>query len=191
MKVKWQKGNGNFRLLIAREGAAVDAFPLDGEDYTGNAAFGMGDEVGTGNFVVYQGMDDSVEITGLDPAKTYHFRLFDYNKNFNTGFHSLYQLCDYAAASAKTSTNTSITDLTAQGIRLFPNPVRDVLHLEFSKASGVDQLQLSNLHGQLMRRQAVTGLEAKLDVSDLPAQMYVLTLYKDGRRVGSAKVVIE
>lgn len=189
MNVKWQNGNGPLRVLIAKEGAPVDAFPLDGEDYSGDATFGMGDELGTGNFVVYQGAADSVMITDLDPAKTYHFRLFEYNKSFNTGFHSLYQLCDYAAGSATTSTNTSIADLSELGMKIFPNPTSDQLHIEWKNTQSVDQLILSNVQGQVLHRIAVAGTQAELDLSMLPAQLYFVEFFHKGHRLGAAKVV--
>lgn len=189
MKAKWQNGNGPLRVLIAKEGSAVDAFPLDGEDYTADADFGMGDELGAGNFVVYQGAADSVKITNLDPGKTYYFRLFEYNKSFNTGFHSLYQLCDYASGSATTSTNTSFSSLFEQGVRIFPNPATDLLNIQIPTSLKVDQLKLVNLQGMLIQNKVVDDAEASLDLTALPAQLYILEFFREGHRLGAMKVM--
>ena len=51
---------------MAREGGAVNADPKNGTAYTANAVFGSGTEIGTGNFVVYNGSGTSVNITGLN-----------------------------------------------------------------------------------------------------------------------------
>lgn len=190
MKVKWDKGNGPFRILIAREGAAVDAFPLDGEDYTGDASFGMGDELGTGNYVVYQGDGDSVMITDLDPAKSYHFRLFEYNNSSNTGSHSLYQLCDYESGSATTSTNTSVENLGAGDIRIFPNPTTNSIRVKLPTSLDVNYMQIINLQGKvLIQTHLKNQEEIKLDLSGLPAQVYFLEFFRDANRLGVMKVV--
>jgi endonuclease G, mitochondrial len=49
MTVSWTNGNGTSRLVLAREGAPVDAAPADGTAYTANAAFGSGSEIAPSN----------------------------------------------------------------------------------------------------------------------------------------------
>jgi autotransporter-associated beta strand protein len=82
------RGNGANVLILAREGAAVDATPVDGETYTANTAFGSGDQIGSGNYVVYNGPDSfpSFTLTGLDIATTYHLRAFEYNDASGTKY---------------------------------------------------------------------------------------------------------
>jgi endonuclease G, mitochondrial len=48
MTVSWTNGNGSSRLVLAREGAPVDAAPADGSAYTANAAFGSGSQINPG-----------------------------------------------------------------------------------------------------------------------------------------------
>ena len=45
LTVSWTNGNGSSRLVVAREGAPVDAVPVDGTSYTANSAFGSGSEI--------------------------------------------------------------------------------------------------------------------------------------------------
>ena len=68
-------GNGDNILIIAHSSAAVDADPVDGTSYTANATFGSGTEIGTGNYVVFNGAAGSlpVTVTGLTEGTTYHF----------------------------------------------------------------------------------------------------------------------
>jgi hypothetical protein len=62
----WQKGTFGTRVIVlAHEAGAVDADPVDANEYTANAAYGSGDEIGTDNFVVYVGTGISVTVTGL------------------------------------------------------------------------------------------------------------------------------
>lgn len=70
-------GDGSNRLLLAKQGSAVDADPMDGVSYNQDANFGVGSEIGTGNFVVGSG-SGPVTVTGLGEGP-YHFRLYEFN----------------------------------------------------------------------------------------------------------------
>jgi CubicO group peptidase (beta-lactamase class C family) len=90
--VNWSNGNGTNRLLVVKADSSINAFPLDGTDYTANAAFGSGNSVGNNNYVVYNGTGNSVTVTGLTANKKYYFRVIEYNKNSTTGNNALYLL---------------------------------------------------------------------------------------------------
>ena len=56
LDVTWNRGSGDGVIVLAREGTAVDADPVDGVEYgDADPIFGNGPEVGTGNYVVYVG----------------------------------------------------------------------------------------------------------------------------------------
>lgn len=77
--ISWTKGNGNGRIVLIKQGSAVDVNPVDGTTYTASASFGSGDEIGTGNYVVYLGSGDTVSVTGLSTGTAYHVRVFEKN----------------------------------------------------------------------------------------------------------------
>lgn len=81
MTLNWTNGNGNGRIVVVRAGGAVNTDPTSGTSYTGNAAFGSGSQIGTGNYVVYAGTGatNSVAITGLSANTTYHIAVYEYN----------------------------------------------------------------------------------------------------------------
>lgn len=79
--LEWSNGNGDRRLLILKEGSAVDGNPTDGTAYSANPQFGIGEEIGTGNFVVFAGPINLVNIQNLKPWTTYHVKAFEYNDN--------------------------------------------------------------------------------------------------------------
>lgn len=96
VKLRWKNGNGAQRLVLAKEGSPINAFPLDGTDYTWDADFGDGSALGGNTFVVYSGTGNEVTVTGLTPKKKYYFRVIEYNKNSATGNYALYTLGDNA-----------------------------------------------------------------------------------------------
>jgi len=79
LRLKWTNGNGTRRLVLGKQGSAVNASPVDGTSYSADASFGSGSELGTGNFVVFSSTIDSVAVTGLNMNSTYHFSVFEYN----------------------------------------------------------------------------------------------------------------
>ncbi|HEV7779768.1 MAG TPA: T9SS type A sorting domain-containing protein [Chitinophagaceae bacterium] len=79
LQLTWTNGSGNSRLVLMKQGSAVNANPADNGAYTANTAFGAGTQLGTGNYVVYKAAGNSVTITGLIPNTVYHFAVFEYN----------------------------------------------------------------------------------------------------------------
>jgi len=77
--ISWTNGNGPRRVVVLREGSAINTNPADDATYTGNTVFGAGDEIGTGNFVVYGGTGSTVNITGLNPGSHYFAEIFEYD----------------------------------------------------------------------------------------------------------------
>lgn len=71
-------------IVIARQGGAPSAnggIPVDGTVYTANSAFGSGDIIGTGNYVVYKGTGTSVTVTGLSTCTQYCFDVYVFRGN--------------------------------------------------------------------------------------------------------------
>jgi len=79
MDVSWTNGNGTNRLVIVKEENEVNTNPNDLTSYSANAALGNGDELGSGNFVVYNGNGNNFTLTGLSEGTTYHLRIYEYN----------------------------------------------------------------------------------------------------------------
>jgi PKD repeat protein len=81
MTLSWTRGSGDHVMVVAREGNAVNPPPTDGTAYTANAAFASGSEIGTGNYVVYNGDGSSVNITGLNSGVSYYFAIYEYSSS--------------------------------------------------------------------------------------------------------------
>jgi len=77
--VKWTNGDGTNRLVIVRQGNAVNAVPSDGTTYTASNTWTAGQEIAPGNYVVYNGTSDSVNIINLATATTYHVAVYEFS----------------------------------------------------------------------------------------------------------------
>jgi hypothetical protein len=78
VQVNWSNGGGKGRIVVMKQGSAVSATPSNSTTYTANAAFGSGDDLGSGNFVVYRGTGSSVNVSGLSLSTTYHVAIYEY-----------------------------------------------------------------------------------------------------------------
>lgn len=105
----WTVGNGDATIILAKQGVAVDAVPEILNAYAADGSFGLGTELGTGNFVVYNGDAATVQVTDLIQGTVYHFAAYAFNTTNNC-----YYLVDPALANATTSSsNDSDSDIAA------------------------------------------------------------------------------
>ena len=77
--VNFSGGNGAKRILVAKALTAVNSNPVDGTTYTANSIFGLGTQLGTGNYAVYVGTGNTQLVSGLTAGTTYHFAVYEFN----------------------------------------------------------------------------------------------------------------
>jgi hypothetical protein len=81
---------------------------------------------------------------------------------------------------------TSIQEESLSGISVFPNPVRDVLHIEGERLEG---LRLYDISGREVLRSSSLRKDGEVDLSHLPQGVYLLELWFEDGRKGVHKVV--
>jgi len=86
---------------------------------------------------------------------------------------------------AEPLTNVEIAD--APLARAYPNPVDDVLTLEF-EAPGAYHLSLADVTGKIVLRQIAESPTIRIDVGNYPAGVYLLTI-DDGKRRSVVRIV--
>jgi hypothetical protein len=67
---------------------------------------------------------------------------------------------------------TGVVELDDEGIEIYPNPVVDMLLI-----SGLTNPVIGgiyNIHGQLLLRAPIEGTSGEIDLSDLPAGVYMI-----------------
>lgn len=134
----WTFGNGANRLIIARLGSPVTALPVNGIDYIANNTFGLGNEISTGQFVVYKGSNSSFGLNGLIPSSTYYIAIFEFN---GTGFSTEYLTAAYLSGSCSTLSapaaqvsSFTITNITGNSMKLNFTPGSGSSRLVLAKA---------------------------------------------------------
>lgn len=73
------KGNGARRIVLAKLASAVNSNPLDSFAYSAKDTFGLGSQIGAGNFVIYNDTGNTVTVRGLNAGASYYFTVFECN----------------------------------------------------------------------------------------------------------------
>ena len=60
--ISWTNGNGAKRIVLIKSSSAVNASPVNNTTYVPDTYFTSGDQIGTGNYVVYNSTGSSIDI---------------------------------------------------------------------------------------------------------------------------------
>ena len=81
LTVNWTRGNGDSVIVVGRLTATGAITPVQGTRYISNPIFGTGTGkqiTGAGNFVVYVGTGNNVNVTGVLLGQNYTFTVYEY-----------------------------------------------------------------------------------------------------------------
>jgi hypothetical protein len=134
MMLRWNKGDGAKRLVLAKAITAVDSFPADGTVYTANSSFGLGSDIGNGNYVVYSGTDSFFTVTQLLSATLYHFAVIEYNGSSTS---TNYYTSAFLAGSRFT---LAAEPLSASSGLVFTNVTSSAMDLSWTSGSGKNSI---------------------------------------------------
>ena len=113
MTINWSAGGGTGALVLVKEAGAVSASPVDGTIYTASTIFGIGSQIGAGNYVVFASTGTSVTVTGLTADTTYHVAVFEFAGS-GTGISGInYQQDVPAIGSQATDAGTAVPTLSS------------------------------------------------------------------------------
>jgi endonuclease I len=107
--LNWKSGNGNRRIVILKSGSAVNGFPADSTFYTANADLNLAPQLGSGNYIVYNGTGSSITLTNLVQGTTYYYAVVEYNGWYST---SNYQTAGILSSNS-TTLPVELTSFTA------------------------------------------------------------------------------
>ncbi len=85
MGVSFTVGNGQERIVVARLTTTSAIAPYDTVMYTANSVFGSlvtSSLTGAGNYIVYKGSGNTVNVTGLSNFTDYTFDVYEYNGKY-------------------------------------------------------------------------------------------------------------
>ncbi|MEZ4758246.1 MAG: T9SS type A sorting domain-containing protein [Flavobacteriales bacterium] len=91
--------------------------------------------------------------------------------------------CHNTSEVALLTVAVGIDELEDAGIDLYPNPVTDLLNLQWSRPFGSSWISITNTLGQVVRTSSTSGASITIDVSSLSQGVYVLSIHLGERKV--------
>ncbi|MBO9201536.1 MULTISPECIES: T9SS type A sorting domain-containing protein [Niastella] len=167
---KWTNGNGDGRVVVMRAGSAVNFTPASATSYTANAAFGTGTNLGSDQYVVYNGTGNSVSITNLLPATTYYLTVFEYN---GTG-----SLLRYLTSSVLNATGATAAAPSVAASNAVTATTGNNMTLSWTNGNGENRL--------VVVKKGSNVLAAPADLGVYPAN----TVFKSGAQIAVDEYVV-
>jgi hypothetical protein len=148
---KWANGNGNGRIVVMRAGSAVNFTPASATNYSANASFGSGTNLGSDQYVVFNNTTgNSVTVTNLLPATTYHLTVFEYN---GTG-----SLQRYLTSSVLATTGSTAYAPTQEATNGVATTTASSMTLNWQKGNGDNRLVVVKKGSNVMGTPADMGI---------------------------------
>lgn len=174
--VYWTNGNGQYRLLVVKAGSPVDETPVDGTVYAANASYSSGAQLGTGNFAVYSGTANNTIVTNLDSNITYHFALFEFNKD-QVGPPNYLETPNLTGIYAYNS--LGIKKAAEQPVfTIYPNPTTGKCTINYANSNKKPTIEIFNMLGV-----QVMNLSAKedIDLTRFGKGIYTVKVYDESK----------
>jgi hypothetical protein len=171
LTVTFTKGNGSNHIVLMKSAGAVNADPVDGTSYTASTTFASGTQIGTGNYVVYNGTDSVVTITGLTANTVYHVAVYDFNGSSGTE--------NYLITSPATGNRTTLqTEPTISASSLLVN------------GATTTSLNLTWNNGNGARKIVVAKSGSAVSVNPADGAGYTAGSFTAGQDLGSGNIVV-
>ncbi|MEM5566741.1 T9SS type A sorting domain-containing protein [Psychroserpens sp. AS72] len=77
----------------------------------------------------------------------------------------------------------SIEGQTFDGVKLYPNPVKDILKIDYSEQSNFATLSIFDLNGRLVKRITSQNNTNAIDISDLTSSIYIVIIEINNRKL--------
>jgi hypothetical protein len=140
---------------------------------------------GTTQLAISQnGGTTSETISRTYTAGTYYLRVYGYN-----GANSA-TTCYTLRVALGTASREGDELIVSNKISVFPNPVSNSLIIQMDGISGMADIRLFDMYGKMVMQQRSGSAKTQLDVSKLPAGVYMVKI-KDSKKEISTKIVKE
>ncbi len=151
-----------------------------------NSGSGFNVDVTNGTQTFAMRIDNDVNIFGTDPPSV-PFNLVGLGGQFDSSspYTDGYQIFPRYLADIQLL-NAVVDPGLAEGLKIYPNPVGQTLHIETDRQ--FDQVQILNMLGESVIWQSAAGLALQIDLKTLPAGAYVIKLIK-GNRIWSERII--
>ncbi len=122
-----------------------------------------------------------LSLTGLNPGDTIYVGVWQYGTTIPDATNSQFQIAAYDASLSRST-------FDASKFNYYPNPVKNVLNLSYSK--NISKVQVTNLLGQEVIANTMNAAQTQVDLSKLATGTYLVKVTADNE-TSTIKVIKE
>jgi hypothetical protein len=170
----------NYKFVITTGGTAtvtLTTLPFDYDLKVLNSA-------GTQLAISQAGSTTSESITRTYTAGTYYAQVYGYN-----GANSATSCYTLRVQLGTASRGDDLITSNVQKVDVFPNPVNNVVNINLTGYTGKSDLSLFDVNGRIVLNRQVSTQNTPLDISALPAGVYMLRIKNGGKEVNMTKIL--
>jgi hypothetical protein len=170
----------NYKFTITTAGTITLTLSTLPADYDLKLLNSAGTQVG----ISQNGSTTSESISYTAAAGIYYAQAFGYNGANNAS------TCYTLKVQLGTATQQEINLPVAMSVKIFPNPVQDKVNIYLLGDNSPKQMIMTDAHGKIIYKQAVTDMITTLDLQKLAAGLYIVKVVNtDGKVLFSEKVI--
>lgn len=139
MTLNWIKpssGGGSYSLVTIKAGTTNTDAPADMTIYTASTTYGSGSTVSTGTYVVYNGSENAVRVTGLAANTSYAVSVWE----FNGGTGTYNNTTNYYISSSLTGTQATVGTQPTLGSGLVLTPSLNSISASWTNGTGANRV---------------------------------------------------
>ncbi len=183
VSLNWTVGDGANRIIIAKEGSSVDRVPNDNTTYQPNTVFGLGDELGIGNFVVYNGHSNTADISGLSKANTYYFKIFEFN--CSSGEENYLISGDIASGNITTPVSIDALDVK---LKIYPNPTNGNFTI-VSEGKDIIKFSIIDIMGKSVLENSFSSRKYNVNMTSFSKGIYFINIQTENSFINKRIII--
>jgi hypothetical protein len=170
----------HYKFVITTGGTAtvtLTTLPFDYDLKVLNSA-------GTQLAISQAGSTTSETITRTYTAGTYYAQVYGYN-----GANSATSCYTLRVQLGTASRGADLIASDVQKVAVFPNPATNVVNINLTGFTGKSNVSLFDVNGRVVLRRVVSTDNSQLDISALPAGVYMMRINNGGKEVNMTKII--
>ncbi len=176
------------RVAFIKTGNTGTLYPVDGTTYTADTVFGEGSAL-SGWYCIYNGVGDTLTVTGLTPDTEYRVIVFEYSGDPGNEVYSTDAAENNPANFTTLEEPVGSIDINSEAeIDVYPVPFSDYLMISSAELAEGATVSFYNLEGRLCYSLSISGKLNRINTSGLEKGLYILRL-SDGDKIYSRRIV--
>jgi hypothetical protein len=172
----------NYKFVITTSGTITITLSTLPGDYDLKLLNSAGTQVA----ISQAGSTTSESISRTVSAGTYYAQVYGYNgANSTTSCYTL----RVQLGTASRATDLITSDVQKQKVLIFPNPANNIVNINLADFKGKSEVSLFDGNGRVVLRREVNSANTQLDISALPAGIYMIRIKNGVKEVSTTKII--